>query len=292
MHGVPHEPDAPRPTLWSRRRKLVRRGFKDLEYLPRSHPGWDATLAAHASSARRRLVGRADLNLWAAMQNCAPSGRYSELGEEAIVLWHGTTRRRAERIREHGLAHKRGVWATLEPRIAHRFSRGRGENYRARPATIVLVLDRREARPGSDYELETDEVARFHQDLPPEWIEFILWDDDVEFVGARPADSPSPWGTARFKKREGEWVPLSKPPVRLDAERSYCTLAEWLDQSVRRILETLAAAAAIEVFSSLYSTIDPWDALSHDEVFAALEGLCAEPRTRRGLKTFSLQASP
>ncbi len=292
MHGGPFEPDAPRPTEWSRRRKLVRQGFKDLEYLPRAHPGWNATLAAHAFSARRRLVGRADLNLWAAMHNCAPSARYAELGQDAIVLWHGTTRPRAERIREHGLAHYRGVWATLEPGIAHGYSRGRGERYQAGAATIVLVLDRRETRPGRDYELETDEVARFHHDLPPDSVEFILWDDRIEFVGSQSAGSPSPWGVARFKKREGQWVPLSQPPVRLDAERSYSTLAEWLDQSVGRILETFGAAAAIEVFSSLYSTIDPWEALSHEEVFAALEEACAEPRVRHGLRTFSLQADP
>jgi hypothetical protein len=292
MHRMPDQPDGSHTTPWRRQRKLVRQGFKDLEYLPRSRHGWNVTLAAHAFAARRRLVGRADLNLWAAMHNCAPSARYAGLGDDAIVLWHGTTRTRAERIREHGLKHKRGVWATLEPRIAHGYSRSRGGRYGAGSATIVLVLDRREARPGSDYTLESDEIARFHHDLPPEWVEFILWDDAAEFAGGRPAGEPRPWGRGRFKRREGEWVPLSKPPVRLDADRSYSSLDEWLDQSVRRILEALDAAAPIEVFSSLYSTIDPWDALSHDQVLGALDRMCAEPRHWRGLKTFSLAAAP
>jgi hypothetical protein len=47
-------------------------------------------------------------------------------------------------------------------------------------------------------------------------------------------------------------------------------------------------AAAIELFSSLYATIHPWDALTHDDIFRALEHLCDEPRQRRGFKQFSL----
>ena len=84
-------------------------------------------------------------------------------------------------------------------------------------------------------------------------------------------------------------MPRSKPPVRLDHERTYRTFDEWLDLSVRRVLGELGAACAIEVFSSLYATIDPTDALEHDRVLAKLEDLCAAPRRRKGLKQFQLR---
>ena len=75
-------------------------------------------------------------------------------------------------------------------------------------------------------------------------------------------------------------MPLSQPPVRLDRDRSYSDLGEWLDLSIERILTFLGSAAAIEIFSSVYSTLDPWDALRHRDVFDAIERLCGEPRRR------------
>ena len=77
-------------------------------------------------------------------------------------------------------------------------------------------------------------------------------------------------------------MPRSRPPVRFDRGRSYSELDEWLDLSIRRILETLGEAAAVEVFSSLYATVDPWEALAHRQVFAALERLCEHKRPGSG----------
>jgi len=273
---------------WRRNRKLVRSGFKDLEYLPRSRAGWNATLSAHAYSARRKVAGEADLNLWAVMQGCPASARYSELGKDALVLWHGTSAERAEKIAEVGLFHKRGVWAALEPKIAHGFTRGRSLQYLAGSATVVLVVDTREAQPGVDYDENGPSIVRFHYGLPAEWIEYILWDDRVEFVGERKANAPKSWGVARFKKKEGRWVPRSQPPVRFDEEQAYGDFEGWLELSIGRIISALGSAAAIEIFSSLYSTVDPWDALRHDDIFKALEALCKPPHRRRGTKLFSL----
>ena len=287
--GAHEQPGPARPPQWRRNRKLARGGFKGLEYMPRQRAGWNATLAAYAFSARRAIAGKVGLDLWAAMHGCPASARYAELGEDAVVLWHGTSDVRAERIRQVGLRRKRGVWATLEPKIAHGYTRGRAVQYGTGSATVVLVLDRREVGTGLDYDQETPEVVRFHHDLPAEWVEYVLWDGRVEFTGVRKAREPSPWGVARFKKKEGEWVPLSQPPVRLDRDRSYSDLGEWLDLSIERILTFLGSAAAIEIFSSVYSTLDPWDALRHRDVFDAIERLCGEPRRRRNLKVFSLR---
>jgi hypothetical protein len=68
--------------------------------------------------------------------------------------------------------------------------------------------------------------------------------------------------------------------VRLDGERSYSSLSTWLDASVERIMGALGCAAAADIFSSLYATIDPWDALEHDQVFDAIERLCRPIRRR------------
>ena len=277
---------------WSKNRRLVRRGFKELEYLPPSRSGWNATLAALAYSARRLIAGSSDLNLWAAMNGCPASARYRELGDNALVLWHGTSAARAAQIARFGLFHKRGLWTTLEPKIAHGFSRSRAHQYRAGSATVVLLLDRSDVAEGTHYDRETPDVLRFHAGLPAESIEYLLWDHRIEFLGERKARWPKPWGVARFKKKAGRWVPLSRPPVRFDHEQSYSNVSEWLHLSIRRILSTLGSASAIEVFSSLYSTIDPWDALEHSAVFGALERLSETPKARGGLREYSAATEP
>ena len=262
------------PMPWRKNERLVKDGYRDLEYLPKRRPWWNATLAALAYCARRQLSTSADLSTWAAMNGCAASGRLQDLGDDALVLWHGTSSARAEKIREHGLFSKRGLWTTSEPRIAHGYTRGRSRNPGAGSATVVIVLDRKAFKPEQHYYQASPEIMVFRAGLGPEWVEYILRDDRLEFVGDEKADQPRPWGTARFKRRDGKWVPRSMPPVRLDNAGEYSSKAEWLEMSIRRILSDLGGAAAIEVFSSLYSTIEPWDALSHEEVLEALDRLC------------------
>ncbi len=276
------------PPDWVRDRKLMRRGFKYLAYLPKGRRAWNCTLAAWAFSARRRLVGPPDFNLWAAMHALTPSKRHEELGDDALVLWHGTSAPRARKIVEHGLIHKEGVWAAVDPKIAHSFTRGRSSQYQTASAMVVLVVSKDEW--DSKAEAETDHIVRFHTSVPPECVEYIIYDDHIDFVGGAKARKPKRWGVARFKKRGKTWTPRARPPVRLDREQMYRTPSEWLELSIRRILTTLGEATAVEVFSSLYATVDPWDALEHKEVFAALEELCEAPRmTRGGLLRFRLK---
>ena len=64
---------------------------------------------------------------------------------------------------------------------------------------------------------------------------------------------------------------------------------EWLRVSIQRILSTLESAPAIEVFSSLYATIHPWESLTHQEIFETLDPLCGEVQQRQRFRgTFSL----
>jgi hypothetical protein len=280
-------PSWPPEDPWRKDRKLVRRGYGDLAYLPRTRTGWNATLAAYAFSARRGALGAANLNLWAAMHAVAPSARYLELGNDGLVFWHGTSAVRAARIRETGLAHKGGVWAATEPRIAHGYTRGRSAAFGAGSAMIVFLISK------SDWDAratrESKDIARFHTSIPPECVQYILWPDRVEFVGEQKVHEPKPWGIAHFKRSRGRWAPRSRPPVRLDAEQSYASFDEWLELSIRRILGVLGSAAAIEVFSSLYATLDPPDALEHGRILDELERLCLPPRpARNGVRRFHL----
>ena len=156
---------------------------------------------------------------------------------------------------------------------------------------IVLLISKDEwdARASR----EAPDIARFHESIPRECIEYVLWRDRIEFLGPARARGPKPWGVARFKKARGRWVPRSRPPVRFDGENAYADLDGWLELSVRRILATLAAASAVEVFSSLYATIDPWEALEHRQVFAALERLCGPGRSGGGgIRRFALGEGP
>lgn len=292
-HAMDTEWPQPDPAVgeaeWQKDDRLARKGFRDLAYLPKGKTAWNATLSAIAYSARRHVAGpaSADLNLWAAMHGLPASGRYEALGERGLVLWHGTTARRAGKIRRHGLAHKRGVWAATDPRIAHGYTRGRSRAFQGGSAMVVVLIDKFDwATRG---QREHAEIARFHESIPPECIEYILWSDRVEFCGDRPADRPRPWGAARFKRLRGRWVPRSQPPVRFDADGAYSGVDEWLDLSARRILHTLGTVAAVEVFSSLYATVDPWEALEHRRVFDVLERLCGPGRIGSGgMRHFTL----
>jgi len=283
-------PEPNQQTLWTKDRKLARGGHRDLEYLPKRQTDWNATLAALAYSARRLAydVGLGpppDLNLWAAMHGLPGSGRYEDLGRDALVLWHGTSAVRAAKIHDHGLMCKRGVWASTEPRIAHGYTRSRSQAFQAGSAMIVLVMSREQWDGRATC---TEKIAQFHTNIPADCVEYILWPERIEFLGAMKARSPRRWGTARFTKRSGRWEPASQPPVRLDAARTYRTLNEWLELSVHRVLTTLGQAAAIEVFSSLYATLDPWDALTHQQVFDAIERVAAGECIRSRVTFFSL----
>jgi len=292
MAGLPSDHLPPeQATVWRKDRKLRKQGFADLQYMPPGRCEWNATLAALAFSARQRIAGEADLNLWAAMHACAPSARYEQLGRDGLTIWHGTSALRATKIREVGLFSKRGVWGATDPVVSHGYTRWRSRIGQAGAAMIVFVVSKDEwdsrATP------ETEVIARFHERIPPECIEYIIWPDRVEFVGAERARSPRPWAAAPFKRSGGKWVPRSRPPVRFDGGRDYSSLKEWLDLSVVRVLETLGVAAGIELFASLYATIHPWEALPHRDVFDALDRL-ARPGSNLpgGISSFVLAQRP
>ena len=78
--------------------------------------------------------------------------------------------------------------------FAHGYTRGRGSRFGAGSATVMLLLDRREIQAGIHYDHDSPEIFRFHSGLPSEYIEYILWDDRIEFLGEQKAKRPKPWG--------------------------------------------------------------------------------------------------
>jgi hypothetical protein len=265
---------------WRKNRRLAGGGLNDLEYVPTDRHGWDCTLAALAYGARREIERRPpDLNAWAARHGAPASARYEAIGPDAWVLWHGTTRPRAERIVEHGLFHFKGLWTTFRPRIAHGFCRGRSDRFGPPGAMVCLVLDRAELTEGHDYDIEgAGAVVRFHGRLGPEVVEYVLFSDEVRFTGEERAAAPQPWRTGRFKRQGRGWVPVQRSPVRYSETEAYSTVEEFAQLTALRLFADLGAVAAIELFSTLYALMRPWDVLAHEDVKAILEEQCESRR--------------
>jgi hypothetical protein len=267
---------------WKKNRTVIAEGFRDLEYMPRGRAEWDFTLASLAYSVRRVVDRKApDLNAWAARHGVASSARYGRLGGDAMVLWHGTSRQRAGKIAQHGLFHKGGLWATLEPRISHGFYRRRNESFGAEGAVVCMVLDRRKVSEGIDFTWEDAQVLRFHHGLGPEVVEYVLDRNSIQFVGPEPAAGAHAWTRGKFKRLDGRWVPVQNPPVRYDAQATYGSLDAFLALCLGRLIAELGEATAIDIFSTAYAMISPPDALEHQRVFELIDEEC-RPGRRRG----------
>ncbi|MGC9454872.1 MAG: hypothetical protein ACP5HU_08390 [Phycisphaerae bacterium] len=254
---------------WKKNRKLVAEGLSDLAYLPKGRCGWDATLSSWAYAVRPELVG------WAARHGLAVSGRAEEFGPDALVLWHGTTRERAEKIREHGLFSKRGLWATTSPLVAHGYTRGRGERY-GDGAMVCIVCHAGDLQEGRNYTLSGrhGSIYQFHHGLPAHVLEYVLVSEGIEFTGTRRAARPAPWRSAQFRKRQGQWVPVQQPPVRFSDDADFSTLEEFVQLTLERMLGELGKVCAVEVFSTLYALVSPREALRHEDILGWLEDRC------------------
>jgi hypothetical protein len=269
---------------WKRNKAAAREGFADLEYVPRARCGWDCTLASLAFSARRALGNtEPDLNAWAARHGLPASARYAELGKGALVLWHGTSRERAQKIAQHGLFSKGGLWTVLDPVVSHSYCRMRSETFGTAGAVVCLVIDRRSVIEGVDYMVENHDngIHRFTHAIAAGLVEYVLLDDRIEFTGERRAARPAPWPIGKFKRADGRWTPLQQPPVRYSPSASYRTPMELAGLCLDRLLGELGRISAIEAFSAVYSAASPWDAVSHDDVMAIIESRCL-PAQRRG----------
>jgi len=264
---------------WRKNQKRIDQGFADLVYLPRGRCAWDCTLASLAFGIRRQIEHpRADLNAWAARHGLPGSARWAELGEDAWVLWHGTSRPRAQKIAQHGLFSKRGLWATFDPHVSHSFCRGRADRYQTDGAVVCIVIDQRQFAENRDYQREDERIIRFHHGLPPDVVQYVLLHDQIQFTGRRRAAGIAPWMTGQFLRRGGAWVPVQRPPVRYSADASYDDLEQFARLTIQRLLAELDHITALEVFSTLYATVRPWDALEHERILQWLADCCEHGR--------------
>ena len=278
---------------WRKDERLVAEGFRDLQYLPHGRSGWDATLASLAYGVRRQIErGQADLAAWAARHGAAAPARYARFGDAALVLWHGTSRQRADKIAEHGLFHKRGVWTTLDPWVAHSYCRLRSERFASQGALLCIVMDRRDLVEGRHYEVEgRGDVLRFHQGLAPEVVQYVLAQGEIRFTGDGRAARPAPWPRARFRRGRGGWVPVQQAPVRFSEGATFSSLEDFLRLCLGRLLAELGEVAAIEVFSTLYALVQPRDALTHKDIFGLIEEYCGPGRSVGKWETFRARRS-
>ena len=81
-------------------------------------------------------------------------------------------------------------------------------------------------------------------------------------------------------------VPQQKTPVRYARGARYSSVGEFCELILDRLLAELGAVAALEVFSTLYALVAPWDALGHDSVSAVLAEKCAPRRRNVRWQTF------
>jgi hypothetical protein len=273
---------------WTRNRGALARGFADLEYLPHGRSAWDSTLSSLAYGARLRSgCGAPDLNRWAARHGLPASGAYSRLGDTAMVLWHGTSRERADLIAEHGLHSKRGVWTARRPDIAHSYCRTRSDRFGCAGAMVCLVLDPTQVEEGRDYELEGNgSVVRFHHTVSPEVIEYVLVREEIRFVGRERAAEPRPWPRSRFKHTDGQWRPVRRTPVRFSDEASYSTLAEFSELCTAALLEELDGATPLELLSVMHSLVQPWECLRHADLIDLLDSLSSGVRRVAGTRVY------
>ena len=268
---------------WTKNRRMIADGWRDLEYLPKGRCAWHCTLAAPAYRADL-LPGRLQtgLNAWAARHGLPAGGAFTDIGPEALVLWHGTSLQRSRQILQHGLFHKRGLWTTFDPAMAHSYCRWRSSQYDTEGAVVCLVLDPDTITEGVDYSTEaTGRILRFHHRLPADAVQYVLEPEDIRFTGAERDRNLSPWPRARFKRQGGHWAPVQKSPARYSETESYSTVEQFAKLCLCRLLQEVGVTTAMEVFSVLYALISPWSALSHDAVFRLVEQMCAPGRRRR-----------
>jgi len=273
---------------WKRSKSDLAHDFPDLAFVPRGKSAWDCTLAGLAYGVRMDIPqALPDLNAWAARHGIPGSKLYETLGDAAMVLWHGTSRQRAEKITEHGLFHKRGLWAARHPNVPHSFCRMRSDRFGTEGAMVCLVLDRTQLTEGRDFQVETNgNIVRFHHGLPPDVVQYVLIREEIRYAGSGQASESRPWPGARFKHSSGQWLPLQRSPVRFSESQTFSTLPEYERLCICKILNELNGASPLEVLSALYSLVTPWESLRHGDILELLESLSSQTRSAGKWKLF------
>jgi hypothetical protein len=235
---------------------------------------WDFLHIAEAYAARQQREGDVSLNEFAVGHGGLASALYEETREHNLVLWHGTSVERAEKILEHGFFHYRGVWMALNTSTPLGFARNRAAQSEGRPAILISVIDLDVYVPGVHFDLTND--VRFRDDVPPEVIQYVLTDRDLRFVGRGRVRKYRHAAKARFVHRDGRWVAPTQNPAIFDAQsdETYRTSNEWLDLKLRQFFAARDRATPLEAFCAVYATCNPTQAIPRDTVAQWLAANC------------------
>ncbi len=235
---------------------------------------WDFLHIAEAYAARQQRVGSVTLNEFAVEHGGLASALYEEAQDHSLVLWHGTSLERAEKILEHGFFHCKGVWMALNTSTPLSFARNRAGQSGGRPAILISVIDLDAYRPGVHFDDARD--IRFMDDVPPEVVQYVLTDRDFRYVGKARARKHRLPTKARFVRKRGRWTAPTQNPAVFDAktDQTYRTAVEWLGLKLTRFFTGLSRATPMEAFCAVYATCDPTQAIPRDEVAEWLAANC------------------
>jgi hypothetical protein len=245
---------------------------------------WDLTLIARCYECLKSRFGELDLNEFATLFGAAPSALHARTRGRNLVLWHGTSVARAEKILEHGFAHFKGVWMDEQTGIPFAFAQDRARQFDAKPAICVSVIDLDLFREGQDFYWEAGEhVVVFRHEVPPWVVQYLITSQGIRFVGETRAQGPAIQPRVRFVKRDGGWAVPSQNPVLFRGKEPFRTTGEWLPLFCRHYLTTYGEADPVEIFTAVYASIHPQEAISRKDMLGCLVAHCAGVGGRRAL---------
>ncbi len=256
-------------------RRSLRRRLKLDELLRGPKGEWDFLHIAEAYAARQQRGADSSLSDFAVEHGALASPLYEETRERNLVLWHGTSLERAERILEHGFFHCKGVWMAVRTSTPLSFARNRAREFDGRPAILVSVIDLDRYREGEHFEERRSET-RFTDDVPPDVVQYLLTDREFRYVGrgrVRGYELPAKPG---FTRKDGRWIVPTRNPATFDARLglTYRTVGEWLDLKLGRFFAEQRRATALEAFCVVYANCLPTEAIGREEVAGWLMREC------------------
>lgn len=111
-------------------RRSLKRRLKLEEFLRGPKGEWNFLHIAEVYAARQQRRADSSLNDFAVQHGALASALYEETKERNLVLWHGTSLERAEKILEHGFFHCKGVWMAVRTSTPLSFTQEPGEGVR------------------------------------------------------------------------------------------------------------------------------------------------------------------
>ncbi|UCC67194.1 MAG: hypothetical protein JSV79_08605 [Armatimonadota bacterium] len=256
-------------------RRRLRRRLKLGDLLRGPKWEWDFLHIAEAYAARQQQRADSSLNDFAVEHGALASPLYQETKERNLVLWHGTSLERAEKILEHGFFHCKGVWMAVKTSTPLTFARNRAREFDGRPAILVSVIDLDRYREGVHFDERWGET-RFRDDVPPDVVQYLLTDREFRYVGeGRTAGYRLPV-KASFVRRKRGWASPTQNPATFDARLglTYTMASEWLGLKLDRFFAEQRRATALEAFCAVYANCHPTEAISREKLAGWLMSEC------------------